>query len=45
MRHMLLGVSVQSPHLPSVNLYSDIVDYYEPSMLIVGSRGLGHIKG
>ncbi|KAL1711102.1 hypothetical protein EV121DRAFT_191591 [Schizophyllum commune] len=23
----------------------DIVDYYEPSMLIVGSRGLGQIKG
>ncbi|CAK5269926.1 unnamed protein product [Mycena citricolor] len=23
----------------------DIVDYYEPSMLIVGSRGLGQLKG
>ena len=23
----------------------DIVDYYEPTMLIVGSRGLGRLKG
>lgn len=23
----------------------DIVDYVEPIMLIVGSRGLGHLKG
>lgn len=24
---------------------ADIVDYYEPTMLIVGSRGLGNLKG
>lgn len=24
---------------------SDIVDYFEPIMLIVGSRGLSHLKG
>jgi hypothetical protein len=23
----------------------DIVDYEEPTMLIVGSRGVGHLKG
>jgi hypothetical protein len=26
-------------------LFLDIVDYHEPQMLIVGSRGLGQLKG
>jgi hypothetical protein len=27
------------------NASPDVVDYYEPAMLIVGSRGLGKLKG
>ena len=30
---------------PTLNCLLDIVDYYEPVMLIVGSRGLGNLKG
>ena len=26
-------------------IFIDIVDYIEPTMLIVGSRGLGNLKG
>ena len=29
----------------SIALISDIVDYVEPSMLVVGSRGLGRLRG
>jgi hypothetical protein len=36
-------------HVPSELIFyvpsSDVVDYVEPSMLIVGSRGLGQLKG
>lgn len=27
------------------SVHPDIVDYYEPMMLIVGSRGIGQMKG
>lgn len=28
-----------------IEFFLDIVDYVEPNMLIVGSRGLGHLNG
>lgn len=28
-----------------MGLYLDVIDYVEPAMLIVGSRGLGNLKG
>lgn len=51
-RHMLLGepfsrlaaLCVTFAHT-STRPYTDIVDYVEPVMLIVGSRGLGNLKG
>ena len=46
-RHMLLGshLSVQSGRALTRLRRTDIVDHIDPVMLIVGSRGLGHIKG
>ncbi|KZT12118.1 adenine nucleotide alpha hydrolases-like protein [Laetiporus sulphureus 93-53] len=39
-------VSCQAWHAKnSRHMLLDIVDYYEPTMLIVGSRGLGNLKG
>ncbi|KZT73739.1 hypothetical protein DAEQUDRAFT_721194 [Daedalea quercina L-15889] len=39
-------ISCQAWHAKNrKHMILDIVDYVEPSMLIVGSRGLGHLKG
>ena len=44
MRRSEGGSSIQKlTHAPIT--YTDIVDYVEPVMLIVGSRGLGNLKG
>jgi hypothetical protein len=46
-RHMLLGTLgflVFQRHL-TCDFYLDIVDYVEPTMLIVGSRGVGQLNG
>ena len=48
---MLLGAYLNGPFvLPESSVkrdlrHIDIVDHYEPVMLIVGSRGLGNLKG
>lgn len=48
---MLLGACLQIqsviPELSAqrASRHTDIVDHYEPVMLIVGSRGLGNLKG
>ena len=53
-RHMLLGklpcpADMPRPHFRStdalINSVLDIVDHVEPTMLIVGSRGLGQLNG
>lgn len=44
--HLNVTVSCQAWHSKnSRHMLLDIVDYNEPTMLIVGSRGLGQIKG
>lgn len=41
-----ITISCQAWHAKnSRHMLLDIVDYYEPTMLIVGSRGLGQLKG
>ncbi|PFH53955.1 hypothetical protein AMATHDRAFT_170477, partial [Amanita thiersii Skay4041] len=41
-----VSVSCQAWHAKNArHMLLDIVDYYEPSMLIVGSRGLGQLSG
>ena len=46
-RHMLLGEHefCNVRYVRSLIFVLDIVDYNEPTMLIVGSRGLGQLKG
>ncbi len=50
-RHMLLGTcqtedySVGLLVIVLTRCVADVVDYVEPIMLIVGSRGLGNLKG
>jgi hypothetical protein len=46
-RHMLLGNFGIYIFIPdgTHSLLADVIDYKEPTMLIVGSRGLGQIKG
>jgi hypothetical protein len=39
-RHMLLGEDTLS-----LALTTDLIDFLEPTMVIVGSRGLGQLKG
>ena len=41
----LLKRTVALYHSLAYVAFLDIVDYYEPVMLIVGSRGLGNLKG
>lgn len=44
--HLNVTVSCQAWHSKNArHMLLDIVDYNEPTMLIVGSRGLGQIKG
>ncbi|KAG1861714.1 hypothetical protein DFJ58DRAFT_776689 [Suillus subalutaceus] len=44
--HLHVTVSCQAWHSKNArHMLLDIVDYNEPTMLIVGSRGLGQIKG
>ena len=43
---MLLGeLQSLSDIYVCLNSVADIADYYEPTMLIVGSRGLGQLSG
>ena len=39
-RHMLLGTFIRK-----ILLILDLIDFLEPTMVIVGSRGLGQLKG
>jgi hypothetical protein len=47
-RHMMLGgwLFVKGyGRRPNRMTFSDLIDYLEPTMVIVGSRGLGKLKG
>ena len=44
-RHMLLGMTIVCCLRFVLMTLIDIVDYNEPIMLIVGSRGLSQLKG
>ena len=46
-RHMLLGECCVSHYhqLHQLGYPLDIIDYLNPTMLIVGSRGIGKLKG
>lgn len=47
-RHLLLGIFFILANLPrwlTLYVHADLIDFTEPTMLIVGSRGLGKIKG
>jgi hypothetical protein len=48
-RHMLLGkldsLSSDAVDLTDAFTPSDLIDYLEPTMVIVGSRGLGKLSG
>ncbi|KAI0086462.1 hypothetical protein BDY19DRAFT_959970 [Irpex rosettiformis] len=44
--HLHVTISCQAWHAKNArHMLLDIVDYVEPTMLIVGSRGLGNLKG
>ncbi|KAH9922801.1 uncharacterized protein BXZ73DRAFT_104035 [Epithele typhae] len=44
--HLNVSIACQAWHAKnSRHMLLDIVDFYEPVMLIVGSRGLGNLKG
>ena len=45
-RHMLLGKSVEWANDTETDAsLTDLIDYLEPTMVIVGSRGLGKLQG
>lgn len=44
-RHILLGMDYCGWSQSLLSALLDIVDYTEPTMLIVGSRGLSHLNG
>lgn len=44
-RHMLLGKSPRQVGRSEIDTFLDLIDYLEPTMVIVGSRGLGKLQG
>ena len=42
---MLLGKSPRQVGRSEIDTFLDLIDYLEPTMVIVGSRGLGKLQG